>query len=91
MPMALPSTMIRAREVRLVRAAAMRLGDGMSPYADWWCSLTAMPSNPSWSAYSSSSRYREYSEAPSAGSKFALGYVSEVDSYAVSKSSGRYG
>ena len=31
MPMALPSTMIRAREVRLVSAAAIRLGDGISP------------------------------------------------------------
>ena len=31
MPMALPSTMIRAREVRRVSAAAMRFGDGMSP------------------------------------------------------------
>ena len=31
MPMALPSTMIRAREVRRASAAAMRFGDGMSP------------------------------------------------------------
>ena len=40
------------------RAAAMMFGDGISPYAVWWCSLTAIPSKPSWSAYSSSSRYR---------------------------------
>ena len=56
--MALPSTMILARSVRRARAAAMMFGDGISPYAVWWCSLTAIPSNPSWSAYSSSSRYR---------------------------------
>src|SRR5207245_3663680 len=50
-------TQMAAREVRRARVAAMRLGEGMSPYPFWWCSLHPMPSKPSVSAYSSWSRY----------------------------------
>src|SRR5262249_578482 len=40
MPIALPSTMIRACSVRRASAAAMMFGEGIRPYALWWCSLT---------------------------------------------------
>jgi hypothetical protein len=42
----LPITHSAVRLVRLLRVAAIRLGDGMSPYPFWWCSLHPIPSNP---------------------------------------------
>jgi hypothetical protein len=44
--------------VRGMSTAAITFGAGISPYADWWCSLTQTPSNPAWSYATSSSRYR---------------------------------
>jgi len=53
----LPMTTSFEYDVRRASAATIRLGEGIKPYAFWWCSLTQMPSKPIWSAYSSSSRY----------------------------------
>ena len=51
----LPITIIATSSVSRDIAAAMMFGEGIRPYAFWWCSFTQMPSYPTSAAYLSSS------------------------------------